>query len=511
MREIKDGFYHIVFLIFIPFIFCKCHFVPYYFPSDSEELEENDTQVDVEIELEDIKDSTQEEYFCVPVGVDDNCNEIDDDCNGIIDDNFDKMRDPENCGFCGRRCVGVNEIYECREGNCVFVGCQPGFEDLDPDVEGCEYRCPVYPPTAEDCNGVDEDCDGKIDEPEDLAPPPPSLCRDTPGTPCEGTRAICDTRGNPPLTTWYCDYSPEVEFRSSVPNGIVIEETLCDGYDGDCDGIADDPFTDLGLECDNGMLGACRDAGRIVCDSSDPTRTVCDLSFPPDALTTEPMQEECNNIDDNCDGIVDNTEGEGRVIDDMVEINRGGLHFWIYRYEASRPDATSSSQGFSSARTCSKPDALPWTLITFESARQACEVTGKRLCSADEFLAACGGPSGYAYPYGNTYDPLACNGLDFDGISGGDDDDVLLPTGSSRLSGCVSSDGVYDLSGNAREWTSEISGDSGPPDYTPVAVTRGGSYITPQEGLTCNFNLSRAITTTRLPSLGFRCCSDSPP
>jgi hypothetical protein len=485
-------------------ILAQCHMDPYFLPYDGGDQE---TDADASEDAADVPEAPT----CIPIGPDDNCNEMDDDCDTIVDETFDKTSDPENCGICGRRCIGVNEIQECREGECAFVSCEPGFADIDPDEPGCEYRCPVYPPAGENCNGVDEDCDGSVDEPEDLLPPPAGLCRDIAGTPCEGTGMVCAARGDPPVTTWYCDYAAGVEFDPTIPNGIVMEETLCDGHDGDCDGIADDPFGDVGLECDNGLLGACRDMGRKVCDPSDPSATICDLSYPPDALVSEPVPEQCNGIDDDCDGIVDNPEGAGRVVDDMVEIDRGGLHFWIYRYEASRPDATGSSQGTSGARTCSNQGVLPWTLVSYTAAQDACAAAGKRLCHAGEFLEACGGPSHAAYPYGGTYDPAACNGLDLDGIPGGENDDILLPAGSTLIPGCVSGDGVHDLSGNAREWTDEISGDSGPPDFTPIAVTKGGSYITPEEGLTCTFDLSRAITTTRLPSLGFRCCGDAAP
>jgi formylglycine-generating enzyme required for sulfatase activity len=189
----------------------------------------------------------------------------------------------------------------------------------------------------------------------------------------------------------------------------------------------------------------------------------------------------------------------------------GGAHYWIDRFEVSRPDATPVGPGLSDARTCSKPAALPWTSITFDAATAACGRSGKRLCTGAEWLAACDGGAGRLYPYGNAYDSTFCNGLDFDGVPGGADDDVLLPPGDPFLSACVSLDGVSDLSGNAREWTNDVRGDTGAPSFTPIAVTRGGGYDTPRAGLACTFDLSRAASTTRLPTLGFRCCSDTAP
>ena len=84
-----------------------------------------------------------------------------------------------------------------------------------------------------------------------------------------------------------------------------------------------------------------------------------------------------------------------------------------------------------------------------------------------------------------------------------------MPTGS--IAACVSAAGVYDLSGNAKEWTDDVRGTTGPPDDTPIAVVRGGGYDSPAPGLTCGFDLSRAAITLHDATIGFRCCSDTPP
>ena len=450
------------------------------------------------------------EPVCVPSGPDDTCDEIDNDCNGVKDDGFDKLTDDDNCGVCGNRCISPGAIEDCIAGACEFVMCQPGFKDLDSGVAGCEYLCPVFPEQPEDCNAVDDDCDGEADEPAELPAPPAGLCRTTAGTPCAAVSMVCDTRGASAFTTWFCAYPPEVEFNPDVPNGIVLDETLCDGEDGDCDAVADDPFPDLGQECDNGELGICRDGGVRACDPGDPGQTICDLSVAPDPLGSS-VAEACNGLDDNCDGTIDNPTGPDRVVDDMVHVTHSGLDFFIYRYEASRPDATVASEGVSSARSCSRADTVPWGGITFGSAEAACAVSGKRLCSAAEFQAACGGAGGATYPYGGSFDADACNAEPFDGVPGGGDDDIALPTGNAALAMCVSADAVHDLSGNLKEWTDDVRGTTGGADPVDIIVLRGGAFDTPAIGATCSFDTSRLPANAVVDTVGFRCCSGSAP
>ncbi len=443
---------------------------------------------------------------CVPVdGATEACNGLDDDCDTAIDEDFDLSTDLLHCGRCDNQCRFVNADARCAAGACEVTGCLDGFVDLDGEP-GCEYACPVFPVQSESCNGFDDDCDGEVDEPAELPPPPAGLCRTTPGTPCEGVGMVCETREG--RTTWFCDYPAEVEFDPVVPNGILLDELRCDGFDGDCDGVVDDSFGSLGDACDNGDRGACRDAGEIACDPADDTAVFCDLSVAPDPTPGAPSAELCNGIDDDCDGIVDNSDpmDVGRVRDDMVRVRGGGLDFWIYRHEASRPDASAAAAGTGNARACGRGGVMPWSQVGYAEAQAACGAAGHRLCTGAEWQAACQGGDGRAYPYGGAYDGAICNGADRDAVPGGGLDSRVEPTGALAM--CSSPDGALDLSGNIKEWTADERGMSG---GSPIVVIRGGSHESPELGLTCVTDLSRATADTILPTLGFRCCDDDGP
>jgi len=440
---------------------------------------------------------------CVPTSDEEICNGLDDDCDDEVDEDFDFETSPLHCGVCNNVCRAPNAEQECREGVCQVLECLDGFADLD-DEPGCEYACPVFPTRPEDCNGLDDDCDGVVDEPEELPAPPDALCRTTPGTPCQGVVPVCDVREG--VAGWYCGYPPEVEFDPAVPNGIVLEEERCDGLDGDCDGVPDERYEDLGQPCDDGEEGACRNEGLIGCDPADDRAVTCDFSLGPDPVPGAPNPEVCNAVDDDCDGVVDNASGPGRVRDDMEHVTFGGRDFWIYTYEASRPDATDVAAGTTEARACSSPDVLPWASVSQSAAADACAAAGKRLCTGDEWQAACEASAGNAYPYGDTYAAKSCNGADNDTSPGLPVTTALAATGS--LTTCESDEGVFDLSGNLKEWTSDTGGSAG---GSTIYVTRGGSHESPRLGLTCQTDLSRAVGNTVLPTLGFRCCSEEGP
>ena len=447
------------------------------------------------------------------------CDGVDNDCDSSVDEGFDVSADVNNCGACGQSCWSSPPLNsypsDCVGGACQYT-CATGFNDLNGDLnsavtDGCEYTGPVSPPVAEFCDGVDNDCDGV---PDNGVTAPVGYCYQgidgpgTPGTdannPCKGVTPLCvDPDGAGPLShTWYCQWPASVEISGGNPNALLGYETLCNGWDGDCDGVADEDFALKGTACDDGGIGACMGTGSYICNGTQDD-VICDITDPGDP----PGVEECNGIDEDCDGVVDNdTPG------DMVHVVGGGLDFWIDVYEASRPDATPLGAGSDGDRSCSEPDRMPWSNVSWSEAEAACLAQGKRLCTEAEWQVSCEGPLAYVYPYGDVYDPEACNGRDYDHDCVAPDGNYALATGTPygcpapATTGCIGDYFTIDMSGNLMEWTSTDVGSA-----TPMYRVRGGSFDNIGAGMTCQFSFISAEAEFRYGDLGFRCCSDTFP
>lgn len=162
----------------------------------------------------------------------------------------------------------------------------------------------------------------------------------------------------------------------------------------------------------------------------------------------------------------------------------------VFAHEASRPDATNQSEGEDATRACSVAGVLPWTDLTVDDARAACEASGFALCSGETWTRICDGgpPEPRDFPYGYAHRGGACN----DHVSGAE---ALRPTGD--YAECVTPEGIHDLSGNVWEMVEE-------------GERRGGSWRL-QAG---NFHVRDAGCHQsyvvpgpyHAPDLGFRCC-----
>jgi hypothetical protein len=156
------------------------------------------------------------------------CNNLDDDCDNRVDEDF-----PGKGAACS---AGVGTCYD--DGTIVCTADQLGL------------TCNATPgaPSAEVCNGLDDNCNGLIDD----------------GVSCSGCVPVCtDAAG--------CD--------------------ICNNIDEDCDAIIDEDF--VSTSC-GAATGECA-----------PGTTACTGGALSCVGGVGPVAETCNNRDDDCDGITD--------------------------------------------------------------------------------------------------------------------------------------------------------------------------------------------------------------
>ncbi|HEX2574544.1 MAG TPA: MopE-related protein [Polyangia bacterium] len=238
------------------------------------------------------------------------CNGLDDDLNGLIDDNLTDVGRP--CG---------PSVGECRPGTTVCTNgqllCQGGV-----------------PPTSETCNNKDDDCDGVVDAVTLACYGGPAgtenvgVCHGgqqrcvtgtlgacmgevRPGTEvCNGLDDDCNGRvDDAPGTGGSCCPSGLCGVGQCRPGSLQCAgsgiqcvgtvgptQEICDGIDNDCNGQVDD-LPGIGAPCsgpfnpDNGCS-----SGRLACGLQQ-QRVVC--------VQRTPREEVCDGEDNDCDGSID--------------------------------------------------------------------------------------------------------------------------------------------------------------------------------------------------------------
>jgi streptogramin lyase len=278
------------------------------------------------------------------------CNQQDDDCDGDVDeglpdtdndgspdcvdddDDDDTYADDVDCApldpainpGAAEACNGSDDDCDGKVDEQDAAGCSPFFRDVDGDgfgADGVPARCLCGPDSgsfftvvkqgdcndltgsthegaAEQCNGLDDDCDGETDEGTDI---------DTDG---DGEPDCVDEDDDGDGFADSVDCAP---LDKTVFPGAV--ET-CDAEDDDCDGQIDEPgsvgCTDRYKDADGDGEGAKGSVPSCLCAASPSTNFTSfnnnDCNDLSDAIYSG-ATELCNGIDENCNGLTD--EGTG--------------------------------------------------------------------------------------------------------------------------------------------------------------------------------------------------------
>ncbi len=211
------------------------------------------------------------------------CDEIDNDCNGIVDDMAD-----------GSICDDGTIYYEDNDGDGSGgdVSTAPTTVTTGGDCDDSDAT--AFPGNPEVCDGVDNDCDGTIDN---LSTGTCTVYEDTDG---DGYGDEVSTDGSGVTTGGDCDdTNPAVNPGAIEICGNTVDED-CSGADETCtiyyddvdgDGYGDDNTEHTTEDSDDVTVGG-------DCDDRN-------LNIHPGALEVCESVGVGNGTDENCDGVID--------------------------------------------------------------------------------------------------------------------------------------------------------------------------------------------------------------
>jgi uncharacterized repeat protein (TIGR01451 family)/MYXO-CTERM domain-containing protein len=204
------------------------------------------------------------------------------DCNGLAGDGCEYdttsfQSDLANCGACGNVCAPANGRGACTAGACSVSDCDVGYSDCNGlAADGCEYEAENFADDVANCGGCGNACApanaaGRCASGECSIEACNSGYADFDGAPENGCEAACTATGS--------------------------AETLCNGVDDDCDGLADEDY--LATSCG---VGACTAASICFLGEESCTPAAGGVEGPAGAPTCS------DGADNDCDGLTDDSD-----------------------------------------------------------------------------------------------------------------------------------------------------------------------------------------------------------
>lgn len=195
-------------------------------------------------------------------------------CNNNPDNN------PFTWDFAAAYTSVCNEASDsCTQGNYSFTHtcdanlCGACSSDSDCPLTDCSPNDGCYSGTYREYNSVSSSCAG-----------------------CECLAGLCNSY-NELITDADGDGADtECELDCNDSNNSIFPgaaDSACNGIDNDCDGLIDEGYLPIQTTCG---VGACASTGQLQCQSGSEINT---------CIPAAPSAETCNNIDDDCNGLVD--------------------------------------------------------------------------------------------------------------------------------------------------------------------------------------------------------------